>query len=663
MILGVDVGGTFTDAALLTGDRLVTGKSPTHARRPVRGRAWPPSTRRSTAAGARRRRRGALRARDDRRHERAARGHAWRAPRCSPPRASPTSRSSAARRAPSCTGSARATRRRSCRPSCACRCPSAPAPTACCGRSTRTRCASARRALDVRGGRGLPAVGLPPPASTSSASAELLERGAAGRPRVDLARDRRRVPRVRALRDHDRRRRALAAAARLPRAAHRARPRRRPARARGDALERRHGRAPRTAARHGSWTVLSGPAGGAVGAARDAAGGGRAPTRSWPRHGRHLLRRVADRWTAPPRWAAGARSAAGRWRCRWWTCTRSAPAAARSPGATRAARCAWGRARRAPTPARPATGAAASEPTVTDANLLLGYLDADSPLAGGVRLDRGRGGAGGGRAGRRARARARGDRRRHRPRGERRDGPGRARGDGASAASTRASSRSCRSAAPARCTPPQIAERAGHAPRARAAWRAGVLSALGLVVSERRRDLVESVLLDAATSSRREAIAAVVERLARARAGGAARAGDPGGRAARHLRPALRGPGLRADGRTATRAPDPQRAARRLRPRPRGALRLRGPGGRARARDACAWRWRCRGAEPPPAAPSGDGADPRRRCFDGERVDAAVVRGAPRARRARDRRAARGDAGGAARLARAADDGAVVMER
>src|SRR3954453_5826870 len=29
MILGVDVGGTFTDAALLTGDLLVTGKSPT----------------------------------------------------------------------------------------------------------------------------------------------------------------------------------------------------------------------------------------------------------------------------------------------------------------------------------------------------------------------------------------------------------------------------------------------------------------------------------------------------------------------------------------------------------------------------------------------------------------------------------------------------------
>ena len=32
MILGVDVGGTFTDAALLAGDRLVTGKAPTTPR-------------------------------------------------------------------------------------------------------------------------------------------------------------------------------------------------------------------------------------------------------------------------------------------------------------------------------------------------------------------------------------------------------------------------------------------------------------------------------------------------------------------------------------------------------------------------------------------------------------------------------------------------------
>ena len=33
-------------------------------------------------------------------------------------------------------------------------------------------------------------------------------------------------------------------------------------------------------------------------------------------------------------------------------------------------------------------GRGGSEPTVTDANLLLGYLSADAPLAGGVELDR-----------------------------------------------------------------------------------------------------------------------------------------------------------------------------------------------------------------------------------------------------------------------------------
>ena len=165
--------------------------------------------------------------------------------------------------------------------------------------------------------------------------------------------------------------------------------------------------------RHGSWTVLSGPAGGAVGAARaagrrDAVGldmGGTSCDVSL------VLRRRGGGRAAAARWAA-ARS-----RCRWSTCTRSAPAAARSPGATRAARCAWARARRAPTRARPATAAAASEPTVTDANLLLGYLDPDSPLAGGVRLDRERGRARGARARRRARPLARGDRRRHRARG------------------------------------------------------------------------------------------------------------------------------------------------------------------------------------------------------------------------------------------------------
>ena len=58
--------------------------------------------------------------------------------------------------------------------------------------------------------------------------------------------------------------------------------------------------------------------------------------------------------------ARAARSPAGRSRCRCSTSTRSAPAAARSPGATPAARCGSGRARRAPIPGRPATAAAAT---------------------------------------------------------------------------------------------------------------------------------------------------------------------------------------------------------------------------------------------------------------------------------------------------------------
>ena len=57
------------------------------------------------------------------------------------------------------------------------------------------------------------------------------------------------------------------------------------------------------------------------------------------------------------------------------TCRRSAPAAARSRRSPRPpGRCASDRSRPAPTPARRPTGGAASEPTVSDANLVLGYL-------------------------------------------------------------------------------------------------------------------------------------------------------------------------------------------------------------------------------------------------------------------------------------------------
>ena len=183
--------------------------------------------------------------------------------------------------------------------------------------------------------------------------AELAEAALGGDPRLDLARDGGGVPRVRALRDDDRRRRPVAPAARLPRAPHRARRRRRPARAGDHAVERRH----RRRRDGGPARILDGAVG--PGRRRGRRGArGRAPTRSgstWA--GRPATCRCCS--AAAPRSGAGAASADARWRCRWWTCTRSGPAAARSPGATRAARCAWGRARPVPIPARPATGAAA----------------------------------------------------------------------------------------------------------------------------------------------------------------------------------------------------------------------------------------------------------------------------------------------------------------
>ena len=226
-----------------------------------------------------------------------------------------------------------------------------------------------------------------------------------------------------------------------------------------------------------------------------------------------------------------------------------------------------------------------------------GHLDADSPLAGGVRLDRAAAGAGRGRAGRRARPRARGDRRRHRARGECRDGPGGARRDGASAASTRASSRSCRSAARARCTRRQIAEELGMR-RVLVPVRERGPVGVGLVVAERRRDSWRACS-SSATSSPTEAIGAVVERLAE-RGAEELRRRRLGGRAARHLRPSLRGPGLRATGARrpgagpagAARAPSTARtrSATGTRIRGRARARERARGGGAAGRRAAARR-------------------------------------------------------------------------
>jgi N-methylhydantoinase A len=166
-------------------------------------------------------------------------------------------------------------------------------------------------------------------------------------------------------------------------------------------------------------------------------------------------------------------------------------------------------------------GRGGEEPTVTDANLLLGYLDASSPLAGGVDLDRGAA---------------------ERAVGGLADALGLELGEAAAGIARVAGTemaRAVRVMTVERGTDPRelallafggagalhaaaIADELGMdrvlVPRA-----SGVLSAVGLIAAERRRDLVESVLL-AGDELTTEAVAEVVERLAergRSESGGA----------------------------------------------------------------------------------------------------------------------------------------------
>src|SRR5437763_3140180 len=142
----------------------------------------------------------------------------------------------------------------------------------------------------------------------------------------------------------------------------------------------------RAAASHASWTVLSGPAGGAAGAAFVArAAAARAAL--WLDLGgtscdvcvvdqgsvqEQSAGEIADRPLALPMLAVHTVGAGG------------GSIAWRDPGG--ALRVGPQSAGADPGPA--CYGRGGSEPTVTDANLLLGYLSADSPLAGGVALDR-----------------------------------------------------------------------------------------------------------------------------------------------------------------------------------------------------------------------------------------------------------------------------------
>ena len=260
-----------------------------------------------------------------------------------------------------------------------------------------------------------------------------------------------------------------------------------------------------TAAQHASWTVLSGPAGGAVGAARMARGdavgldmggtscdvslivGGAAAVGSGREvGGRALALPMVDVHTV----GAGGGSVA------WRDSGGALRVGPRSAGADPGPAC---------------YGRGGDEATVTDANLLLGHLDEDSPLAGGVRLDRS--------AAERVVARLAAEL-------------------GLSVDETAAGIVRVASAAMAQAVRVVTVERGidprelalvpfGGAGPLHAAQIAdelgmrrvlvpvasGVLSAFGLIVAERRRDLVESVLLtgDDLTADR---VAEAVERLA-----------------------------------------------------------------------------------------------------------------------------------------------------
>ena len=259
-----------------------------------------------------------------------------------------------------------------------------------------------------------------------------------------------------------------------------------------------------TAARHGSWTVLSGPAGGAVGAAHVAGGdavgldmGGTSCDVSLALGGAAAVghgREVGGRPLALPMVDVHTVGAGGG-SIAWRDAGGALRVGPRSAGAHPGPAC---------------YGRGGEEPTVTDADLLLGWLDADSPLAGGVRLDK------------EAAERAVGALAEELGLELDETAVGIARVAGVEMA------QAVRVVTVERGIDPrdlglvafggagplhaaQIAAELGMT-RVVAPVASGVLSALGLVVSERRRDVVESVLL-AGDELTREAIGEAVSRL------------------------------------------------------------------------------------------------------------------------------------------------------
>ena len=453
--------------------------------------------------------RGRVRARDDGRDQRAARAPR-RAHRARDDRGLPRrdrDRPPGPRRRS--TTSPSAARRRSCRASCASRCASGWGPTASSSRSTRTSVdGGGRRAARGRGrgGRRLPAVRVPAPRARAARSA----RRSARRCRTCTCRSRARCCPSSASTSASRPRSPTPTSrprlARLPASGSRERA------ARAPACPRRWSCSPRaawstsaTAAERRRRAACSPGRPAAWSAPRYVARGERLRGPAHLRHGRHEHRRRAGRSAARRRprpspvvgrradQAADGRRPHGQRRRRLDRLGRRA-----------AARCASGRARRAPTPGPAAYGQGGEEPTVTDANLLLGYLA------------------------RRRRARRRGRRCDREPAEQ-----ALARARRASSASTRwrPRSASCASPTPRWCRALRVISRRARPrparvrarrlrrrrractparwPRSSASRRVlvpragGVLSALGLAISDLRRDYVRAAARRRSTSSTR----------------------------------------------------------------------------------------------------------------------------------------------------------------
>ncbi len=372
---------------------------------------------------------------------------------------------------------------------------------------------------------------------------------------------------------------------------------------------------------HAATTVLSGPAGGAAGAAWAAAGGGDADVLCFDMGGTSCDvcvieggrvretngRPVGDRPIALPMLDVHTVGAGG-----------GSIAWADAGGALRVGpRAAGAR----PGPA--AYGHGGGEPTVTDANVVLGYLDADGPLAGGIELDV-----------EAARAAVRGL-------GERLTLDERACAQGIRDVANAEMVRALRVMTVERGVDPRelvllpfggagplhavaIAEELGMrtvlCPRA-----SGVLAALGLVVSERRRDVQRSVLLGGNKLSA-EAVDAVVEELGQ-------RARDEVGDPEAELRTVLE---LRYRGQAfelavAAEGSDPEALRETFAAAHEQAYGYRDPEGEVELVTV-----RVTAAVPGPevdASAAAAGADAERgertAVFDGEEHDAAVLRGSP----------------------------------